>query len=208
MKKVLTGLAGTIVLFQLGAVTPEEVEAYTDFKDAETQLALLAADRDSSWGIEEIKALIDEWQDAGVREHVVKSLAGNGLDLAKSESALVVEWGGGGIPYCALYIAEKVFLAKEQDKKLAVNELTLNDDIKTAAVELRNLLIEDQYSGMVAGAGTDIITCIITAFEPDGSKTAIVYDAATEKTPDDTVAVLKAIAALKKSCNIDCGSGA
>ena len=165
MKKVLTGLAGTIVLFQLGAVTPEEVEAYTDFKDAEAQLALLAADSDSSWGIEEIKALIDEWQDAGVREHVVKSLAGNGLDLANSESALVVEWGGGGIPYCALYIAEKVFLVKEQDKKLAVNELTLNDDIKTAAVELRNLLIEDQYSGMVAGAGTDIITCIITAFE-------------------------------------------
>lgn len=53
MKKVLTGLAGTIVLFQLGAVTPEEVEAYTDFKDAEAQLALLAADSDSSWGIEE-----------------------------------------------------------------------------------------------------------------------------------------------------------
>lgn len=151
--------------------------------------------------------MIDEWQDAGVREHVVKSLAGNGLDLANSENALVVEWGG-GIPYCALYIAEKVFLVKEQDKKLAVNELTLNDDIKTAAVELLNLLIEDQYSGMVAGAGTDIITCIITAFEPDDSKTAIVYDAATERTPDDTVAVLKAIAALKKSCNIDCGSGA
>ena len=85
MKKVLTGLAGTIVLFQLGAVTPEEVEAYTDFKDAEAQLALLAADSDSSWGIEEIKALIDEWQDTGVREHVVKSLAGNGLDLANSE---------------------------------------------------------------------------------------------------------------------------
>lgn len=208
MKRTFMVFAGVIMMLQLDAATPEDIEAYAEFKDAAAQLDLLAGAADTAWGREEVTGLIDEWQDAGVREHVIKALADNGLDLAKSENTVVVEWGGGGIPYRALYIAEKVFLVKEQDKKIAVNELALNDDIKKSAAELRNLLIEDQYAGVITGAGVDIKTSIVTAFAKDGGKTAIIYDAAPEKASKDTVAVLKAIALLKENCNIANESGA
>lgn len=208
MKKVLTGLAGTIVLFQLGAVTPEEIEAYAEFKDAAAQLALLLSDSDASWGKEEVTGLIDRWADAGLRANVIKALAENGFDLAHLEDVLVIEWGGGGVPYRALYIAEKAFLVKELDKKITVDELALNDDIKKSAVELRNLLVEDQYKGVIAGVGADVAVCIVTVFDKEGGKTALIYDAATEKASEDTAAALKLIAGIKEKCDIAGESGA
>lgn len=208
MKSAWIVLAGMIAAFQLGAVTPEEIEAYAEFKDAAAQLALLSSDSDASWGKEEVTVLIDQWADAGLRANVIKALAENGFDLAQLEDVLVVEWGGGGVPYRALYIAEKAFLVKELDKKITVDELALNDDIKKSAAELRNLLVEDQYKGVIAGAGADVAVCIVTVFDKEGGKTALIYDAATEKASEDTAAALKLIAGIKEKCDIAGESGA
>ena len=130
MKSAWIVLAGMISMLQLGAVTPEDIEAYAEFKDTAAQLELLTVGGDVSWGKEEVASLITRWADAGLRANVIKALAKNGFDLAQLEWALVIEWGGGGVPYSALYIADKAFLVEEQDKKIAVNELTLNDDIR------------------------------------------------------------------------------
>lgn len=195
-------------MLQLGAVTPEDIEAYAEFKDTAAQLELLTVGGDVSWGKEEVASLITRWADAGLRANVIKALAKNGFDLAQLEWALVIEWGGGGVPYSALYIADKAFLVEEQDKKIAVNELTLNDDIRNGAAELRKLLIEDQYEGVIAGAGADIRTYIVTAFDKEGGQTAIIYDAVTGESSEDTGAALKAIAGIKEKCNIAGESGA
>lgn len=195
-------------MLQLGAVTPEDIEAYAEFKDTAAQLELLTVGGDVSWGKEEVASLITRWADAGLRANVIKALAKNGFDLAQLEWALVIEWGGGGVPYRALYIADKAFLLEEQDKKIAVNELTLNDDIRNGVAELRKLLIEDQYEGVIAGAGADIRTYIVTAFDKEGGQTAIIYDAVTGESSEDTGAALKAIAGIKEKCNIAGESGA
>ncbi len=208
MKSAWIVLAGMISMLQLGAVTPEDIEAYAEFKDTAAQLELLTVGGDVSWGKEEVASLITRWADAGLRANVIKALAKNGFDLAQLEWALVIEWGGGGVPYSALYIADKAFLVEEQDKKIAVNELTLNDDIRNGAAELRKLLIEDQYEGVIAGAGADIRTYIVTAFDKEGGQTAIIYDAVTGESSEDTGAALKAIAGIKEKCNIAGESGA
>lgn len=208
MKSAWIVLAGMISMLQLGAVTPEDIEAYAEFKDTAAQLELLTVGGDVSWGKEEVASLITRWADAGLRANVIKALAKNGFDLAQLEWALVIEWGGGGVPYRALYIADKAFLLEEQDKKIAVNELTLNDDIRNGVAELRKLLIEDQYEGVIAGAGADIRTYIVTAFDKEGGQTAIIYDAVTGESSEDTGAALKAIAGIKEKCNIAGESGA
>lgn len=195
-------------MLQLNAATSEELEAYAEFNDAAAQLALLTNEGDASWGKEEVSCLITQWADAGLRANVIKALAENGFDLAQLDDVLVIEWGGGGVPYRALYIAERVFRVKELDKKIAVDELALNDDIKNDAAELRKLLIEDQYEGVIAGAGADISTYIVTVFAREDSETAIIYSAAADKASGDTAAVLKAIAQIKEKCNIAGESGA
>ena len=208
MKSAWIVLAGMISMLQLGAVTPEDIEAYAEFKDTAAQLELLTVGGDVSWGKEEVASLITRWADAGLRANVIKALAKNGFDLAQLEWALVIEWGGGGVPYRALYIADKAFLLEEQDKKIAVNELTLNDDIRMGVADLRKLLIEDQYEGVIAGAVADIRTYIVTAFDKEGGQTAIIYDAVTGESSEDTGAALKAIAGIKEKCNIAGESGA
>ena len=107
MKSAWIVLAGMISMLQLGAVTPEDIEAYAEFKDTAAQLELLTVGGDVSWGKEEVASLITRWADAGLRANVIKALAKNGFDLAQLEWALVIEWGGGGVPYSALYIADK-----------------------------------------------------------------------------------------------------
>ena len=61
-------------------------------------------------------------------------------------------------------------------------------------------------SEMVAGA--DIRTYIVTAFDKEGGQTAIIYDAVTGESSEDTGAALKAIAGIKEKCNIAGESGA
>lgn len=210
MKNVSAIPAVLIIIFQLSAAETQNIDAFARFTDASAQADILADDaQNTAWGENEVDALINEWKNADIRKKSIDLLARNGFDITSNKNTVVIEWGGGGVSYQALYIAEKGFLVKTQDKNISVEEITINETLSQTVATLQKMLKNDNYPGDISGNGCDFITCIITAFDDTTANTAIIYSAAaSDQTNTNTVEALKLISEIKEACKINNSNGA
>ena len=166
------------MMFSADAIERKYIDEYVSFSGAIAQMSLLAKSgnvfRETK---DEIDMLIADWKKSGVRSNALKLLAKHGFDIAEADDLVVIEWGGGGILYRALYLSKTVFFVRESSTgDLSVEKKEINGDVRNNAALIKEIIEKKKYAGDISGGGSDIPTFIVTIIGA-GHKTAIIYDA-------------------------------
>lgn len=220
--KIICIISGIIAAINVSAATPDDIENYSTFKSVTNQVSLLSKQEAIfPVTVDEINRLITGWQKEDIRKKSLALLKQNGLDIADSKQLVIIEWGGGGVPYRALYLAPAAFLVRESaNRQLTVEKIAADKtgEITKDANFIRQLFKDSQYQGNITGVGYDVRTYIVTVLDGAAKeKTAVIYGTVEidiyrgkDKTDQekDTVAVYKSILSIKKSCGIKPESGA
>ena len=206
-------ICALIIALSAGAVDKKTVDEFAAFGGVAARMEHLAkADNVFSATVDEVNREIADWKKAELRSTALKLLAERGFDTAASDRVIVIEWGGGGIGYGALYFAERAFVVREKERGLSIREVDVNGRIRKRFADLDEFLEKRKYAGNVSGGGCDIPTFVITVLGA-GSKTVIVYDAVwrVKNMTDverDTLAVVELIDKIHEACGIPPESGA
>lgn len=220
--KFLMILLGMILMINAQAVEQKKVDTYSTFSGVMGQMSLLSKKQNVLFEtVCEINTLITGWAKENIRKKSLKLLAENGFDIARSKNIIVIEWGGGGISYRALYLSEKIFFVRKADDRSLQIEKTVMDktlQIQTEVNSITEIMGSDKYIGNISGFGFDFQTYIVTILDGTGKeKTAIIYGASITDIKDkkdktdnekDTIAIWDLIMRIRKSFDIKPEGGA
>lgn len=218
--KLLLILLGCIMMMDLSAITPELVTKYPESCSVISLIELLSKEQqiipESS---EEFYSLAKNWKDKDFRKKSLDLLKKDGFDITHTKKFIVIEWGGGGIPYRALYLSEfAYFVCVSGSEKIQTRKININTDIHDDINAIIKIIKQNNFYGNITGEGADFQTYVITIFDNEAKeKTAIIYGASVANIKDkkdkndnekDTIAVWDLIMNIKESCGIKPDSGA
>jgi len=202
------------------AIEQENIDAYSTFSDVSAQIPLLAKRQNIfSETVDEINTLIIGWKKENIRKKSLKLLTENGFDIANSKNIIVIEWGGGGLSYRALYLSENVFFIGElDDKNLSIKKIDIDKNMLKETIAIQSMIEKEDYEGNISSAGDDFQTYIVTILSnTDKEKPIVIYGASVANIKDkksktnnekDTITIFDLIMKIKKNCYIKPESGA
>lgn len=218
--RLIAIILGVSMVINASAIMPENINSYSTFKHVIAQVALLSK-RQFVYAetVDEINALINNWKGSNIRKKSLTLLKENGFDVASSKNIMVIEWGGGGLPYRALYLSDAIFFIREsENRNLVAKKISVKKSILLEENFIKKIIEKANYKGDISGVGDDFTTYIITIFnDAEREKVVIIYGASEENIKSkkertdndrDTLSLFDLIMKIKKSCSIKPGSGA
>jgi len=196
-----------------------DIDDFCAFKSAMVQLSLLRGKgRVVSESAADIESTIRDWKKDDLRKKALTLLADNGINIQESNKGIAIEWGGGGVPYSAMFFLDAVWLIRDHGAgDLSIKKISETKDAMEDVHPLIRTITETKYEGDITGDGEDIPTYIITLFHDKSNQTVILYEAAVPEIGEEnggdprkdlTVKILERIMKIKEKCNIKPDSGA
>ena len=218
MKLLLTVLGG-MMMIDLLSITPELVAKYSESCDAISLIESLSKEQQIiPEASEEFYSLIKNWKDKEFRKKSLDLLKKDGIDVTRTPKIIVIEWGGGGIPYRALYLAEFAYFIRVSDsEKIQTKKININADMHADINAIIKIISQNNFYGNITGEGADFRTYVVTILDEAKEKTAIIYGASVANIKNkkdrndnekDTVSIWDLIMNIKKNCGIKPESGA
>lgn len=204
-------------------VIADESETIREFISFDGVVARIASLKEGqgvySEMVDEITRLITNWKKADVRAKALSLLKKEGFELSKDKKILIMEWGGGGVPYRALYLSESVYYIRQSDKEeLQVEKQSLLPKVSKDADSIQRIIEKKEYEGDISGGGFDFQTYILTTLGSDEQdKVVVIYGAAVARIKDkkdkddnmeNTLKVYELIQSIRALCKIKAESGA
>ena len=221
MRKTITYISLMLAL-KIHAIEQKSLDSFCTFESPIAQLSLLTGNGKTVFdSTADIKLTIQDWKKDNFRKKALNLLECKSVNIRKSNKMVVIEWGGDGVPYSALFFLKAIYFIKDNgagdmliekiEKTAEMKEVFKNVDM------LINIVEKSKYKGDISGDGEDILTYIITILHGDEDKSVIIYEAAIPDIEENndrtgnkklTIMIWEFIIKIKKICNINLDSGA
>lgn len=194
---------------------------FSEFDGIDDQILLLSRDKDVLAVIRrEVDRLVASWKQRDLRKKSLILLKKANFNTLESGKIVVVEWGGGGLGYRALYLSKRIFYIRELGDQLKIDEILVKDSLKLkedihAIIEI--LKKDSDYIGNISGFSFDTQTYFLTFLNEKEIKKSIIISGSSVikiKKKDmsanerNTISLWDLIMMIKENCKLSPESGA
>lgn len=194
---------------------------FSEFDGIDDQILLLSRDKDVlAVTRREVDRLVASWKQRDLRKKSLILLKKANFNTLESGKIVVVEWGGGGLGYRALYLSKRIFYIKELGDQLKIDEILVKDSLKLkedihAIIEI--LKKDSDYIGNISGFSFDTQTYFLTFLNEKEIKKSIIISGSSVikiKKKDmsanerNTISLWDLIMMIKENCKLSPESGA
>ena len=194
---------------------------FSEFDGIDDQILLLSRDKDVlAVTRREVDRLVASWKQRDLRKKSLILLKKANFNTLESGKIVVVEWGGGGLGYRALYLSKRIFYIRELGDQLKIDEILVKDSLKLkedihAIIEI--LKKDSDYIGNISGFSFDTQTYFLTFLnEKEIKKSIIISGSSVIKTKKkdmsanerNTISLWDLIMMIKENCKLSPESGA
>lgn len=194
---------------------------FSEFDGIDDQILLLSRDKDVlAVTRREVDRLVASWKQRDLRKKSLILLKKANFNTLESGKIVVVEWGGGGLGYRALYLSKRIFYIRELGDQLKIDEILVKDSLKLkedihAIIEI--LKKDSDYIGNISGFSFDTQTYFLTFLNEKEIKKSIIISgsfvikikkkdmSANER---NTISLWDLIMMIKENCKLSPESGA
>ncbi|UKI33563.1 MAG: hypothetical protein L6W00_09085 [Lentisphaeria bacterium] len=151
---------------------------FSEFDGIDDQILLLSRDKDVlAVTRREVDRLVASWKQRDLRKKSLILLKKANFNTLESGKIVVVEWGGGGLGYRALYLSKRIFYIRELGDQLKIDEILVKDSLKLkedihAIIEI--LKKDSDYIGNISGFSFDTQTYFLTFLNEKEIKKSII----------------------------------
>lgn len=194
---------------------------FSEFDGIDDQILLLSRDKDVlAVTRREVDRLVASWKQRDLRKKSLILLKKANFNTLESGKIVVVEWGGGGLGYRALYLSKRIFYIRELGDPLKIDEILVKDSLKLkedihAIIEI--LKKDSDYIGNISGFSFDTQTYFLTFLNEKEIKKSIIISGSSVikiKKKDmsanerNTISLWDLIMMIKENCKLSPESGA
>ncbi len=194
---------------------------FSEFDGIDDQILLLSRDKDVlAVTRREVDRLVASWKQRDLRKKSLILLKKANFNTLESGKIVVVEWGGGGLGYRALYLSKRIFYIRELGDQLKIDEILVKDSLKLkedihAIIEI--LKKDSDYIGNISGFSFDTQTYFLTFLNEKEIKKSIIISGSSVikiKKKDmsanerNTISLWNLIMMIKENCKLSPESGA
>lgn len=194
---------------------------FSEFDGIDDQILLLSRDKDVlAVTRREVDRLVASWKQRDLRKKSLILLKKAIFNTLESGKIVVVEWGGGGLGYRALYLSKRIFYIRELGDQLKIDEILVKDSLKLkedihAIIEI--LKKDSDYIGNISGFSFDTQTYFLTFLNEKEIKKSIIISGSSVikiKKKDmsanerNTISLWDLIMIIKENCKLSPESGA
>ena len=194
---------------------------FSEFDGIDDQILLLSRDKDVlAVTRREVDRLVASWKQRDLRKKSLILLKKANFNTLESGKIVVVEWGGGGLGYRALYLSKRLFYIRELGDQLKIDEILVKDSLKLkedihAIIEI--LKKDSDYIGNISGFSFDTQTYFLTFLNEKEIKKSIIISGSSVikiKKKDmsanerNTISLWDLIMMIKENCKLSLESGA
>ncbi len=194
---------------------------FSEFDGIDDQILLLSRDKDVlAVTRREVDRLVASWKQRDLRKKSLILLKKANFNTLESGKIVVVEWGGGGLGYRALYLSKRIFYIRELGDQLKIDEILVKDSLKLkedihAIIEI--LKKDSDYIGNISGFSFDTQTYFLTFLNEKEIKKSIIISGSSVikiKKKDmsanerNTISLWDLIMMIKENCKLSLESGA
>lgn len=194
---------------------------FSEFDGIDDQILLLSRDKDVlAVTRREVDRLVASWKQRDLRKKSLILLKKANFNTLESGKIVVVEWGGGGLGYRALYLSKRIFYIRELGDQLEIDEILVKDSLKLkedihAIIEI--LKKDSDYIGNISGFSFDTQTYFLTFLNEKEIKKSIIISGSSVikiKKKDmsanerNTISLWDLIMMIKENCKLSPESGA
>lgn len=194
---------------------------FSEFDGIDDQILLLSRDKDVlAVTRREVDRLVASWKQRDLRKKSLILLKKANFNTLESGKIVVVEWGGGGLGYRALYLSKRIFYIRELGDQLKIDEILVKDSLKLkedihAIIEI--LRKDSDYIGNISGFSFDTQTYFLTFLNEKEIKKSIIISGSSVikiKKKDmsanerNTISLWDLIMMIKENCKLSPESGA
>ena len=194
---------------------------FSEFDGIDDQILLLSRDKDVlAVTRREVDRLVASWKQRDLRKKSLILLKKANFNTLESGKIVVVEWGGGGLGYRALYLSKRIFYIRELGDQLKIDEILVKDSLKLkedihAIIEI--LKKDSDYIGNISGFSFDTQTYFLTFLNEKEIKKSIIISCSSVikiKKKDmsanerNTISLWDLIMMIKENCKLSPESGA
>ena len=194
---------------------------FSEFDGIDDQILLLSRDKDVlAVTRREVDRLVASWKQRDLRKKSLILLKKANFNTLESGKIVVVEWGGGGLGYRALYLSKRIFYIRELGDQLKIDEILVKDSLKLkedihAIIEI--LKKDSDYIGNISGFSFDTQTYFLTFLNEKEIKKSIIISGSSVikiKKKDmsanerNTISLWDLIMMIKENCKLSPESGA
>ena len=194
---------------------------FSEFDGIDDQILLLSRDKDVlAVTRREVDRLVASWKQKDLRKKSLILLKKANFNTLESGKIVVVEWGGGGLGYRALYLSKRIFYIRELGDQLKIDEILVKDSLKLkedihAIIEI--LKKDSDYIGNISGFSFDTQTYFLTFLNEKEIKKSIIISGSSVikiKKKDmsanerNTISLWNLIMMIKENCKLSPESGA
>lgn len=194
---------------------------FSEFDGIDDQILLLSRDKDVlAVTRREVDRLVASWKQRDLRKKSLILLKKANFNTLESGKIVVVEWGGGGLGYRALYLSKRIFYIRELGDQLKIDEILVKDSLKLkedihAIIEI--LKKNSDYIGNISGFSFDTQTYFLTFLNEKEIKKSIIISGSSVikiKKKDmsanerNTISLWDLIMMIKENCKLSPESGA
>lgn len=194
---------------------------FSEFDGIDDQILLLSRDKDVlAVTRREVDRLVASWKQRDLRKKSLILLKKANFNTLESGKIVVVEWGGGGLGYRALYLSKRIFYIRELGDQLKIDEILVKDSLKLkedihAIIEI--LKKDSDYIGNISGFSFDTQTYFLTFLNEKEIKKSIIISGSSVikiKKKDmsanerNTISLWDLIMMIKENCKFSPESGA
>lgn len=194
---------------------------FSEFDGIDDQILLLSRDKDVlAVTRREVDRLVASWKQRDLRKKSLILLKKANFNTLESGKIVVVEWGGGGLGYRALYLSKRIFYIRELGDQLEIDEILVKDSLKLkedihAIIEI--LKKDSDYIGNISGFSFDTQTYFLTFLNEKEIKKSIIISGSSVikiKKKDmsanerNTISLWNLIMMIKENCKLSPESGA
>ena len=194
---------------------------FSEFDGIDDQILLLSRDKDVlAVTRREVDRLVASWKQRDLRKKSLILLKKANFNTLESGKIVVVEWGGGGLGYRALYLSKRIFYIRELGDQLEIDEILVKDSLKLkedihAIIEI--LKKDSDYIGNISGFSFDTQTYFLTFLNEKEIKKSIIISGSSVikiKKKDmsanerNTISLWDLIMMIKENCKLSLESGA
>ena len=194
---------------------------FSEFDGIDDQILLLSRDKDVlAVTRREVDRLVASWKQRDLRKKSLILLKKANFNTLESGKIVVVEWGGGGLGYRALYLSKRIFYIRELGDQFKIDEILVKDSLKLkedihAIIEI--LKKDSDYIGNISGFSFDTQTYFLTFLNEKEIKKSIIISGSSVikiKKKDmsanerNTISLWDLIMMIKENCKLSPESGA
>lgn len=194
---------------------------FSEFDGIDDQILLLSRDKDVlAVTRREVDRLVASWKQRDLRKKSLILLKKANFNTLESGKIVVVEWGGGGLGYRALYLSKRIFYIRELGDQLKIDEILVKDSLKLkedihAIIEI--LKKDSDYIGNISGFSFDTQTYFLTFLNEKEIKKSIIISGSSVikiKKKDmsanerNTISLWDLIMMIKENCKLSPENGA